>query len=311
MKFDYKLLEALSTVIEQQSFELAARKLFISQSAVSQRIKLLEETVTQPVLIRSQPLMATPIGEHLLTHYKMVRQLEDDLLPELLPEAPRKPIKVSLAVNADSIATWFIEAITPILKSHLVELDLIIKNESKTIEKLRSGEAVGAVSNQQKSLPGYQSFYLGDMRFILVASPEFVARYFPKGIKPSSLKLAPGISYDTVDDMHVKFIEQHFKIEAKDYFCHSVRSSEAFVALAKQGAAYCLVPELQVKAELEQGLLVNLCPDKVLTQSLYWHSWVLVKGINKQISKEIVRYGQMLLCEGRNRNEKASNSFPS
>ncbi|MGB0833874.1 MAG: LysR family transcriptional regulator ArgP [Psychrobium sp.] len=295
MKFDYKLLEALTAVIDLQSFEKAAVKLFITQSAVSQRIKLLEENIGQPVIIRSNPISATPAGERLVVHFKMVRELENELIPELAPDSPTKPIKVSLAVNADSIATWFLGAITPVLKRHLVELDLIVKNEYQTIEALRSGQATGAVSCFEKALPGYQSFELGDVTFILVCSPEFAKRYFPNGITKDSLRFAPGISYDPNDDMHVKFIEQHFNIQARDYYCHSVRSSQAFVELAKQGAAYCLVPTLQIEDEIANGELINLCPDKSITLTLYWHSWVLVQGIHKQISKEIVRYGRQIL----------------
>ncbi len=295
MKFDYKLLDALSAVMDQQSFEQAAKKLFVTQSAVSQRIKLLEESIGQPVIVRSHPITVTAAGEKLLSHYKMVQQLENDLVPDLMPDTPTRPIKVALAVNADSIATWFIDAIAPVLKSNLVELDLIVKNETKTIEKLRSGEAVGAVTNCSKPLPGYQSFELGTMEFILVASPDFKQRYFANGITKQTLRHAPGISYDPNDDMHVRFIYQHFKIESRDYYCHSVRSSQAFVDLAIKGVAYCLIPTLQIKQQLASGELVNLCPDKTVIETLYWHSWVLVRGINKKLSQQIVQYGRQIL----------------
>jgi LysR family transcriptional regulator (chromosome initiation inhibitor) len=297
MKFDYKLLDALSAVMAQQSFEQAAVKLFITQSAVSQRIKLLEETIGQPVIVRSQPIAVTAAGEKLLRHYKMVQQLENELLPDLLPDAPTKPIKVSLAVNADSVATWFLDAIAPVLKENLVELDLIIRSEGRTIDMLKTGEAIGAVTTHSKPLPGYQSFKLGSLEFILVASPEFKQRYFATGITEQSLRHAPGISYDPNDDMHVRFIAQHFKIEARDYYCHSVRSSQAFVDLAKKGVAYCLIPTLQIKDQLASGELINLCPDKSLISTLYWHSWVLVNGINKTLSQQIVRHGQQALIQ--------------
>ena len=296
MKFDYKLLDALSAVMAQQSFEQAAEKLFITQSAVSQRIKSLEQSIGQPVIVRGQPITVTVAGEKLLSHYKMVQQLENELVPDLLPDEPIKPVKISFAVNADSIATWFLDAIAPVLKSNLVELDLIVKNETKTIEKLRSGEAVGAVTSHKKPLPGYQSFELGQMEFILVASPEFKQRYFADGMTKQTLRQAPGISYDAIDNMHVRFMSQHFKIEPSDYYCHRVRSSEAFVDLAKRGVAYCLAPRLQIKQQLVSGELINLCPEKVFIQKLYWHSWVLVRGINKQLSQQIVQYGQSVLA---------------
>jgi LysR family transcriptional regulator (chromosome initiation inhibitor) len=293
--FDYKLLTALAAIIETQIFELAAKKLFISQSAVSQRIKLLEENIGQPILIRSQPIELTAVGEQLLSHFKKVRQLENELLPELLPDKPTQPMKISLAVNADSIATWFLKAVTPVLKEHLVELNLLIEPEDRTLDKLRSGEAIGAVSVTEKPLKGYRSFELGKIYYCLVSSKSFQQKYFPKGVTKASLKMAPGISYDHKDDMHVRFIAKHFDLEASEYYCHSVRSSEAFVELAKQGVAYSLVPELQIKNELASGELVNLCPNKQLVETLYWHSWVLVKGINKKISQEITRIGQELL----------------
>jgi LysR family transcriptional regulator (chromosome initiation inhibitor) len=289
--FDYKLLAALAEVIEQQSFELAAQKLFISQSAISQRIKALEEQLGQPVLIRSQPILATHAGEQLLAHFKRVKQLEYELVPIISPEKPTKPMKISLAVNADSIATWFIDAITLVLQTQLVELNLIIEHEERTLDKLRSGEAVGAVSIIEKPLKGYRSFKLGKMEYCLVANPDFIAQYFPDGVNQSSLKMAPAISYDHKDDMHVRYIAKHFNLAAAEYYCHSVKSSEAFVALVKQGVAYCLLPKLQIAKELDSGQLISLCPENTLVETLYWHSWVLVKGVSKQISDNIVQVG--------------------
>ena len=108
--------------------------------------------------------------------------------------------------------------------------------------------------------------------------------------------MAPAISYDHKDDMHVRFIAKHFNLAASEYYCHSVRSSEAFVELAKKGVAYCLVPKLQITNELAKGELINLSPDNELIETLYWHSWILVKGINKKISQQIVQVAQQQLA---------------
>ncbi|TPH13482.1 LysR family transcriptional regulator ArgP [Litorilituus lipolyticus] len=293
--FDYKLLSALNAIIENQSFELAAKKLFISQSAISQRIKTLEEAVGQPIVIRSQPIMPTLAGEKLLSHYKKVQQLESELLPNLLPEKPLKPLNIAIAVNADSLATWFIKAITPVVARELIELNIIIEHENTTIDKLRSGEAIGAVSTVESPLKGYRSFLLGKMEYCLVSSNSFKRKYFAKGVTKQTLKMAPAISYDHKDDMHTAYIAKHFKLAATEYYCHTVKSSEAFVGLAKAGVAYCLLPKLQIEEELASGALIDLCPDKQLIRTMYWHSWVLVKGVNKSLSQEIIKTGQALL----------------
>lgn len=294
-RFDYKLLHALSMVMQEQSFERAASALFISQSAVSQRIKQLEEFVAHPVIVRGHPIVPTAIGEQLLSHFRQVQQLESVLLPELLTDESEKTVTLNVAANADSVATWFFTAMTPLMQRYPVELNLIIDNESRTIDKLKSGEAFAAVSLESNALPGYQAYELGDMEYILVASDEFKARYFSHGINADTLRSAPGVSFDPKDDMHVRFIEKHFDLPAGSYPRHTVRSSEAFVDLARKGVAYTLLPKLQISDYLQSGELVNLLPSKSHVQTLYWHCWVMLRGVYKEVSSEMVKQARLLL----------------
>ncbi|WDE13425.1 LysR family transcriptional regulator ArgP [Thalassomonas haliotis] len=296
-RFDYKLLYALHTVMQEQSFEGAALKLHISQSAVSQRIKALEEYVAQPVIIRGQPIIATAAGQKLLRHYRQVQQLESVLNDELLFDESGQEVNISVAVNADSVATWFISAIAPLLKSRAVALNLVILDETRTTQKLKSGEACAAISSQGRMLPGYRVFELGKVKYLLVASPAFKEKYFPDGIKTDSLQLAPGVCFDAKDNMHTRFIEQHFGLSADSYPRHTVPSSEAFVELARQGIAYCLIPELQIKQELAGGDLVNLLPDKAHIETLYWHTWGLAGGIYRELAQLIQTRGREMLTE--------------
>ncbi len=294
-RVDYKWLHALAMVIHEQSFEKAAEKLCISQSAVSQRIKALEEFIAHPVVVRGQPIELTAKGQLLLSHYKKVQQLESELLPELLPDAPSELLTLNIAVNADSVATWFFEVMTSLLKVYPIELNLLIDNETRTAQKLKSGEAIAAVSSQKAPLPGYQSFLLGQMEYILVGTEQFRQRHFADGITAQALTKAPGVSFDPTDDMHIRFIEHHYGLPAGSYPRHTVRSSEAFVALAKQGVAYTLLPKLQIANELKSGELINLLPEKSHTQTLYWHCWVMVKGIYKKVSQQVVEGAKMYL----------------
>jgi len=294
-QIDYKLLKALFVVINQQSFERAASLLNISQSAISQRIKMLEQWLGHPVLIRSKPLRLTEIGRQLVIHYQQVEALQRELLPQILPESPVLPTKLSFAVNADSLATWFLDAVAPLIKLHPVELDLLVCDEQRTLEKLKSGEAFAAVSLSADPLPGYKVQYLGQVNYILVASPEFKERFFAKGVNISALTKAHGIAFDQQDDMHHRFIEQHFSLKPGDYPCHVVRSSEAFVDMAKKGLAYCLLPEIQIKQELCDKQLVSIFAASPLVEKLYWHSWIMGKGLFKQASELIVKHARSIL----------------
>ncbi len=257
MEIDYKLLRALNSVIQKQSFERAAIHLHLSQSAVSQRIKALEEFVGHPVLIREKPIRLTAIGHQLLSHFKQVEALEGELLPKIIADAPQHVIKLSLSVNADSLAIWFIEALAPLLKKYPIELDIIVSNEARTTDKLKSGEAFGAISTLANPLPGYKVDYVGDQKYILVASKAYRSAYFSNGVSKEALKLATGVAFDQLDNMHFRFIKDKFDLHESNYLCHTVRSSEAFVDLAKNGVAYALVPELQIQSELIVNTALN------------------------------------------------------
>ena len=287
--FDYKLLQALDAVVREQHFERAAKALHLTQSAVSQRIKQLEQLVAQPLLIRTNPLRATELGQQLLRHFRQVTQLERELLPLLQAQAEEVPLGVSIAVNADSLATWLIPALSPLLAEHPIELNLIVDDETRTLEKLRQGEVFAAVSCQATTVPGCHCAPLCSIEYVLVCSASFKQRYFAHGLTPESLKLAPGVAFDQRDDMHVSYMQKEFALEPGSYPCHTVRSSEAFIALAKAGVAYCLIPRLQIRVELDCGALITL-PAPSLYRHLYWHRWVLERGIYKRISDAVIHH---------------------
>ncbi|GAA3719119.1 LysR family transcriptional regulator ArgP [Oceanisphaera sediminis] len=294
-ELDYKLLAALDKVVGEQSFERAARLLHLTQSAVSQRIKQLELRLAQPLLVRGQPPQPTEAGRRLLAHYRQVSQLESAVMADLLPDAPQKPLTVTIVTNADSLATWLIPALTPLLHSHPIELNLLIEDESRSLERLKRGEAFGAISLHGEPPPGCRCDALGKMDYLLVATPAFRQRYFTEGLNLTALQQAPAVAFDQRDDMHARYIEQHFGLPPGDYPCHAVRSAEAFVAIARSGAAYCLIPRLMIEEDLMSGRLIELYPQGRLTESLYWHRWLLERGIHKDLSHRLIDYARQAL----------------
>lgn len=293
-QFDYKLLQALETVVRTQSFEKAAELLFISQSAVSQRIKLLEENVGKPVLIRTQPLQLTADGESLVAHYNQVIQLEKNL-DVIEQSSDSSLVTISIATNADSLATWLIPALKPAVIDSNIELNLIVVGEGLTIDKLKSGEAFGAISTQAHPIKGCTNDLIGKMDYILVCSPDFEKRYFPNGITRSALRKAPALAFDHTDNMHVDFLKSEFNLNEGDYPLHAVRSSEAFVTMALEGLGYSFIPHLQVVKQLGSKTLIRLMPEFSIQESLYWHRWLLLKGTHKQLSESLLSAGQNYL----------------
>ncbi|GLX84838.1 transcriptional regulator ArgP [Thalassotalea loyana] len=296
-KLDYKLVAALDAVITAQSFEGAATKLHITQSAISQRIKQLEQWLAQPVLIRGTPIEATETGQKLLSHYQKIKQLESALLGELRPDLASATTQVSIALNADTLASWFIPAITPLLKQQNIVFDLKVANEAVSHELLKKGEVFGAVSSHATSFAGGKATFLGELEYVLCANQTFNNQYFSAGLNRESLRHAPAISFDSFDNMHTSFIKQHFNLSANDYPRHQLRSSEAFVSMALAGVAYALLPTTQAQEHLNRHELIDLAPSLRIKQDLYWHSWHLEQGIYKEISNTIVNFAQNLLAK--------------
>lgn len=255
---DYRTLQALDSVIRERGFERAAQKLCITQSAVSQRIKQLENLFGQPLLVRTVPPRPTEQGQKLLALLHQVELLEEEWLGD--ENSGTTPLLLSLAVNADSLATWLLPALKDVLADSPVRLNLQVEDETRTQERLRRGEVVGAVSIQPQPLPSCLVDQLGALDYLFVASRDFADRFFPNGVTRSALLKAPAVAFDHLDDMHQAFLQQNFDLSPGSVPCHIVNSSEAFVQMARQGSTCCMIPHLQIERELASGELIDLTP---------------------------------------------------
>ncbi|EXF43605.1 chromosome replication initiation inhibitor protein [Pseudomonas sp. BAY1663] len=205
--FDYKLLAALAAVVEQAGFERAAQTLGLSQSAVSQRVKLLEARVGQPVLLRGTPPRPTALGQRLLNHVQQVRLLERDLqgqVPAL--DDNRLPERLRIALNADSLATWWAGAVAPFCADHRVLLEHVVEDQAVGLKRMRAGEVAGCVCAAERPVAGARSQYLGAMRYRALASPAFIERYLPRQAAAEDLARVPAIVFGPDDRLQHRYM---------------------------------------------------------------------------------------------------------
>lgn len=294
---DYKLLSALDAVLREQSFDKAAKRLHMTQSAVSQRIKLLETEHGQPLLIRSQPIKPTALGQKLLGHYQRILQLESELNKQLNKEKQLQSLP--LAVNADSLATWFVDALAPLLQQQQIELNLYVEDESRTWERVSSGEALACITSKAKAMSGGESHFLGYMEYLCVATPNFIKRYFSQGINKRSLQHAPAMTFDQHDDMHLRFLADHYSLQQGQYPCHTVRSSQAFVDITLADGGYSFNSRLHIEKQINSGQLIHILPDNIIYVPLYWHCWQLSGELMGQLTENIISHCQQVLGQSK------------
>lgn len=268
---DYSLLAAVAAVVREGSFERAARALHLSPSAVSQRVKLLEERLGQILVVRGTPCLATAAGRHLCRHIEQVDMLEQDLLgalPALAPDGLGR-VTLRLAVNADSLATWFLPAAAAFAEAEAALLDISLEDQAHTAERLRSGEVLAAVTDLDQPVQGCRSLGLGSMRYLATASPAFVRRYFPAGVTAATLAQAPCLRFNPQDRLQQRWVESQFGPDLS-LPCHGLPSSQAFVDAAIAGLGWGMNPATAVAPALADGRLVLLLPDAPLLLPLFW-----------------------------------------
>ncbi|MDO6562051.1 LysR family transcriptional regulator ArgP [Amphritea sp. 1_MG-2023] len=289
--FEYRQLQALATVIEEQSFERAAKRLFLTQSAISQRVKQLEEAAGQLLLIRSQPLRLTDAGQHLQRHYHQISLLQSELLNKLKDVKQQGFTRLTIGLNADSLATWFMDAMQPLMEQSPILLDLRIDDQEQTHLLLRQGDVQGCISASSKPLQGSSAVFLGISRYLALASPAFIQRYFPNGVCSDALTQAPAVEYNEKDDLQNSFISRFYP-DVQHYQRHRVPSSEAFTELIKRGFAWGMAPDLQMQALLNSGAVTEIVAGQSIAVPLYWHSWNLATDTGHQLSEQLIRYCQ-------------------
>lgn len=294
---DYPALAALAAVIQEGSFERAAHALHITPSAISQRIRALEERVGCALVVRAQPCVATEVGQRLCRHVDQVRLLEHELRGTLpawpdaaAAAAPR--VRLPLAVNADSLATWFAPALADWAARAPVLVDLAVDDQDHTAEWLRSGAVLAAVTGIARPVTGCNAVALGTMRYRATASPDFVQRHFPDGVGAASLARAPCLQFNAKDDLQARWARTlcHRPVELPR---HLLPSAPGFVAAAVGGMGWGMNPDLLIEPHLRAGTLVELVPGTALDVPLYWQharaAGTLLDGLTRQVLAEARR----------------------
>lgn len=286
---DYSALSALAAVIREGSFDRAALALHVTPSAVSQRIRLLEERVGCALVVRDQPCRATDTGRRLCQHVDRVRLLEQELQGTLPALAPHGIARVALpvAVNADSLATWFAPTLATFAANAPVLLEVAVDDQDHTTEWLRSGAVLAAVTSTARPASGCNSRPLGAMRYLAVASPAFIARHFAGGVGGGSLAQAPSLVFSPKDELQARWVRRlcHRHVDLPR---HTLPSPQAFVTAAAAGMGWGLQPQALIASHLDDGSLVELVPGTPLDVPLYWQHARAASGLLDGLSRDVL-----------------------
>ncbi|MEM6387346.1 MAG: LysR family transcriptional regulator ArgP [Pseudomonadota bacterium] len=274
MDFDYDSLVVLAAVVRTGSFDAAAKSLNVTQSAVSQRIKQLEERVGSILIQRGRPCVATEDGMLLCQHHEQIELLRHELSEQLaLTGSGRRAagIKVRIAVNSDSLATWFPSVVKRASEELGLWLEVIPDDQEFTEERLRSGDALAVVTTSDTAISGCTAIAIGSMDYLAVAAPDFRDRYFADGVSRRTLSKAPAIRFDRKDSLPQQWMTQ-VVAEEVDAAHHDIPSYEGHLLCCTQSIGWAMTPSMTVGPMVEQGALVELVPGQRITMPLFWQT---------------------------------------
>jgi LysR family transcriptional regulator (chromosome initiation inhibitor) len=271
-------VRTLLAVVDEGTFDAAAAALHVTPSAVSQRVKSLEQRTGRVLLMRTKPVRATESGEVVVRFARRLARLERDARAELGMSEAGEPTRLSIAVNADSLATWFLPALTRVPRELRLCFELRREDEAHTAALLREGVVMAAVTSWPDPVAGCSVRALGRMRYLAAAAPDFAGRWLGAGTDAPLSELiadAPVMAFDRNDDLQDEFVRGLRGGPGASALRHFMPTSEGFVDAVVAGLGWGMVPEVQAEPLLRAGRLVHLAPDRILDVPLYWQQWKL------------------------------------
>ncbi|MCR8670221.1 LysR family transcriptional regulator ArgP [Agrococcus sp. HG114] len=274
MDLPLESLRTLAAVVDAGTLERAAAQLGVTPSAVSQRIRAIEQRVGRVVLQRSRPARATEAGEALVRLARQLALLERDALAALGDDSPAP--RVALAVNADSLITWFMPVLTAVTAQRPVLFELHREDQERTAQLLAAGTVMGAVTAQREPVSGCVASPLGRMPYVAIAERSFAERWFPDGLTPRALERAPLVDFDPHDSLQSRFARRHGA--QRDAPRHVISASAEYAEAIALGLGWGMLLPGQFEAGVARGALVQLAPDAIEVP-LWWQRWNLASPL--------------------------------
>ncbi|WNM23289.1 LysR family transcriptional regulator ArgP [Demequina capsici] len=281
MQIPADLAQTLATTVDEGSLDAAARALHITQPAVSQRLRTLERLTGQVLLVRSRPVRPTPAGEVVVRYARQIAQLDAEASASLGLEGASRPV-LSIGVNADSLATWFLTPLARLAQRHGVIFDLHRDDEGRTADLLVNGTVAAAVTTRHDPVPGCTVTRLGTESYRAVASADFARRWFPSGVTAEALASAPLVDVDSEDQLQTRYLEAR-GVDPALPPRHRIPTTPDFARAIEMGIAWGLMPQAQ--RESAAGIVDLGGPD--ITVDLYWQQWRVRSRLLDELTEEV------------------------
>jgi LysR family transcriptional regulator (chromosome initiation inhibitor) len=285
--YNHQELLTLIAIVDKKGFEAAAQALFITTGAVSQRIKSLENQLGSPILIRSNPPKLTKSGEKVMLFARKISLLQEEMINQLQEEQNNGRTTVSIAVNYDSLISWFLDAAAAIGQETDLLIDLQSTNKNATEQLLRKGSVVAAITPKSEAVPGCKSTSLGVLEYLPVCSANFYRQHFNAGVTRESLSVAPVI-YFSNEDYSGDSLLHKYNLSPDNVQRHFVPSSRGILHMVEKSIGWAPLPRFLIEDKLANNEIVIL-DQHIFKVELFWKTWELSSSTLDEVSRIVIK----------------------
>jgi LysR family transcriptional regulator (chromosome initiation inhibitor) len=286
MQIDSAQLDTFAAVIDEGSFDAAARRLRITPSAVSQRIKALESRLGQVLIQRTKPARSTESGEALLRLARQVDLLEVEAIAAVKGKV--EGLRLPVAVNADSLNGWFLPALLAVPAELVTAFDIRQEDQDHSAELLRDGTVLAAVTADPRPVQGCRVQALGRMRYLSVATPEYAERWLTGRPPAEALAGAPMIVFNSKDMLQHRLLRKVTRRRLDPPF-HSIPAPGPYVRALRLGLGWGMLEEEFAEPAFADGSLVEVAKGKYVDVPLYWQHWKLDSAVLNAVTAAVLQ----------------------
>lgn len=287
MRWNREHLATLKAIVDSGTFDAAAKHLLITASAVSQRIRALENQAGQVLIIRGTPCVATEVGLALLRLAKQIELSEAETTAVL--EESRTSHSIAMAINADSMATWFARCLPDFAQLEPASIDIRLEDQQHSLELLRTAQVMAAVTSEPHPVQGCSSQPLTVMRYVPAARPDVVVRHTENGVL--NWGTLPVVHFNPKDAIQRELLSER---NAEPPTQHTVPSSEGFLRAVLAGLGWGAMPLLQCQKYFDNGRLVPLEEGLYVDVPLYWQRWKIESPLLDTVGEIVKKRAQAI-----------------
>lgn len=253
-------LEAFQAIVKQQTVHAAASTLYITQTAVTQRIRALEMKLKTTLFIRTRRgMLLTPEGEALWRYCQAVKEIEGQALSNIKGAGIETDISLRITGSTSIMRSRIIPQCLPVIrKFQNLQLHFDINDIENKIQSVKSGQSQLAIIQQCDKTPEMNMKVLKPESYVLLCTSEWKKRTLKDILENEHI-----VDFDPSDQLTFQYLKHYNLLKYVKKKRHFANRTESLALMMTEGIGYSLLTKEFSKPYLENGSLILLNSGKV------------------------------------------------